>query len=354
MYILLYPRLYIGIYDALKTRVFAFWPLLIGIFFVFCVCMTNHVQGQQVTDPRSQSVLTKKSRRFLSFKRRRNKLFSGTQKPGRTLRKNTQTNMERGSNRRHTNTQNPYRTLNKREQIRQERATNIRHTNTQNPYRTLRKNKQLKIERKSNRRQTNSEFPYRTLSKNSQLKMERATNHRHTNTQFPYRTLGKRRQIRMERRSNRRQTSSEYPNRTLNKAEQIRQERATNRRLTDYNVYYLNSRNERRARIKSIFYPNKYPANSPEEQKIDARNTSRKLADYKGELAVRRSGKNMHPSAKWLGGQSSKSLAAKNRYRKRMLRQNRSNSKSNLPIYMRKEPKKPKYDKDIARDFWND
>lgn len=76
-----------------------------------------------------------------------------------------------------------------------------------------------------------------------------------------------------------------------------------------------------------------------------ARIKSKKIANYQGDIIVKRVKKGMHPSAVYKGGKVKNSYAAKERYRKRMLKKNGKKSGIEDANYQKKKAKDPKYDK---------
>lgn len=123
--------------------------------------------------------------------------------------------------------------------------------------------------------------------------------------------------------------------------------------ILNYKAGYLNTKAERRARIRSFFRPGDYPPNTPEEKIAKARRNSKLAYEYKGDIVVRRKNKNMHPSSAYQGGKVKNSYNQKERHRKRMLKRSRGNKKENLPRFMRKKESKPRYD-DVEKGLWND
>ncbi len=75
------------------------------------------------------------------------------------------------------------------------------------------------------------------------------------------------------------------------------------------------------------------------------RKKSKQMANFEGDIIVKRVKKGMHPSAVYRGGNVKNSYAAKERYRKRMLKKYGKNDGIETPNYMKKKEAKPKYDK---------
>jgi hypothetical protein len=72
---------------------------------------------------------------------------------------------------------------------------------------------------------------------------------------------------------------------------------------------------------------------------------SKKMANYTGDIIVRRHKKGMHPSAVYQGGRIKSSYAAKEKYRKKILKKYGRNEGIETPNYQKQKEKKPKYDK---------
>ena len=71
----------------------------------------------------------------------------------------------------------------------------------------------------------------------------------------------------------------------------------------------------------------------------------KKMANYKGDIVVKNMKRGMHPSAVYKGGKVKNSYAAKERYRKRILRKYGKNEGLEDANYMKQKYKKPKHDK---------
>lgn len=74
----------------------------------------------------------------------------------------------------------------------------------------------------------------------------------------------------------------------------------------------------------------------------DIRKKDKEIANYQGDIVVRRIEKGMHPSAAYRGGKVKNSYAAKERYRKRVLKKSRKNGDVHNPTEKGKE-EKPSY-----------
>lgn len=71
----------------------------------------------------------------------------------------------------------------------------------------------------------------------------------------------------------------------------------------------------------------------------------KKMANYQGDIVVKRMKKGMHPSAVYRGGKVKNSYAAKERYRKRILKKYGKNESLEDANFMKQKYKKPKHDK---------
>ena len=75
----------------------------------------------------------------------------------------------------------------------------------------------------------------------------------------------------------------------------------------------------------------------------DIRKKDKEIANYTGDIVVRRVQKGMHPSAAYRGGKVQNSYAAKERLRKRVLKKSQKNERLLNPE--KKKAPKPEYDK---------
>jgi hypothetical protein len=75
------------------------------------------------------------------------------------------------------------------------------------------------------------------------------------------------------------------------------------------------------------------------------RKKGKKMANYRGDIIVKRVKKGMHPSAVYRGGKVKNSYTAKEKYRKRMLKKYGRNDGIETPNYQKQKLQKPKYDK---------
>jgi hypothetical protein len=69
------------------------------------------------------------------------------------------------------------------------------------------------------------------------------------------------------------------------------------------------------------------------------------MANYEGDIIIRRKKQGMHPSSVWKGGKMKNSYKAKEKYRKRMLKKYGRNEGIEVPNYQKQKVKKPKVDK---------
>jgi hypothetical protein len=116
----------------------------------------------------------------------------------------------------------------------------------------------------------------------------------------------------------------------------------------------LNTRAERRARLRSLLFPKEYQANSPQEQKQTARKKSDELASFAGNRKrsyVRRI-ENAHPSARLYAQRHAvNSFETRGAAQKRGSRQMAKNKKAYLPVFMRKNPERARYS-DVEKGIW--
>jgi hypothetical protein len=124
--------------------------------------------------------------------------------------------------------------------------------------------------------------------------------------------------------------------------------------IASYNAGYLNTRAERRARLRSLIYPKEYQANSPAEVKEKARKQSDKIASFSGKRkrSYRRKVENAHPSSRAYSDRIAlRSMDARGAAQRKGARQVARNKKSYLPVFLRKNPEKSKY-ADVEKGIW--
>lgn len=124
--------------------------------------------------------------------------------------------------------------------------------------------------------------------------------------------------------------------------------------IADYDVGYLNTKAERRARLRSLIHPKEYQANSPQEQKNRARQKSDEIASFSGnrKRSARRHIENATPSSRPYNNRIAlKSMASRETARRKGARQVARNKKSYLPVFLRKKAPKSKYS-DIEKNMW--
>lgn len=334
-------------------------------------------QTKRVFSYRDKAVYNKIKKRKLTEKKRKNKKFTRSQLQYKTLQAKKQREMEKRDNKKYTKSQLQYRTLLPEDQRKMEKRDNNKYSNSELQYRTMHPRDQRAMEKRDNKKYTKSQLQYRTLLPEDQRKMEKRDNKEYSNSELQYRTMHPRDQRAMEKRDNKKYSGSLLPYRTMMPEDQRTMEKRDNNVITksqigntmirprrmdmlrrqnkhqsDYDAGYLNTKAERRARVRSFFFPEGYAPNTQMEKHVKARHASRRMADWRGDIPLRKRGSNMHPSAAYLGRAGVKSLEAKERYRKKSLKRNRRNKKENLPVYMRDSPDKPKYDKNTERGIW--
>jgi len=115
----------------------------------------------------------------------------------------------------------------------------------------------------------------------------------------------------------------------------------------DIPVNYLQKRDHmRREKERKIAsYEGDILVSTLEARARKIRKKSKEMANFEGDIIVKRVRKGMHPSAVYRGGNVKNSYAAKERYRKRMLKKYGKNDGIETPNYMKKKEAKPKYDK---------
>ena len=126
--------------------------------------------------------------------------------------------------------------------------------------------------------------------------------------------------------------------------------------IADYDAGYLNTKAERRARLRSLIHPKEYQANSPQEQHAKAKRKSDEIAGFAGKRkrSSRRKIENAAPSSRAYNNRIAlTSMNARGAAQKRGARQVARNKKSFLPVFMRKKTPKSKYD-DVEKGIWNE
>ena len=125
--------------------------------------------------------------------------------------------------------------------------------------------------------------------------------------------------------------------------------------ILNFEAGYLNTKAEKRARIRSFFHPGEFVANTPKEQHDKARDVSGDIASFKGKKRRHKvEVKNAHVSSQAENSKRSiRSYESRESTRKRTAFFMRWNRKRLLPVWMRKKEKKAKYD-DVEKGLWND
>jgi len=115
----------------------------------------------------------------------------------------------------------------------------------------------------------------------------------------------------------------------------------------DISVHDINKREKqiRQKGRKVASYEGDILVRTLEARARKIRKKSKEMANWEGDIIVKRVKKGMHPSAVYRGGNVKNSYAAKERYRKRMLKKYGKNEGAETPNYMKKKEGKPKYDK---------
>ena len=124
--------------------------------------------------------------------------------------------------------------------------------------------------------------------------------------------------------------------------------------MDKYEPGYLNSAAERKARIRSFFFPSQYQANTPGEKLKKMRSLSGKIAAYDGSIKRREYQRKMHPSARHLGRFTLASMDDRASFREKTTRDFTRDRRAYLPVYLKDKPQKPRYNKSVERGLWND
>ena len=122
--------------------------------------------------------------------------------------------------------------------------------------------------------------------------------------------------------------------------------------IADYRAGYLNSAEERRARIRSFFYPGQYQANTPSEKKNKMREKSNEIARFEGKVQRRKFNSRMHPSSRYLGKFYLASMSERSDFHRKTTIQLAKSRKEYLPVYLKERPQKPRYNRDVEKGLW--
>ena len=152
--------------------------------------------------------------------------------------------------------------------------------------------------------------------------------------------------------------SSKYadfePKIVITREEKLNIMKNKSRAIDKYEAGYLNTAAERRARIRSFFFPGQYQANTPQEKLDKMRSMSGKIARYDGKIKHRTYQTTMHPSARHLGRFTLASMDDRLAFREKITRRVNNESRGNLPSYLKNKPQKPRYDRKTEKGLWND
>ena len=140
----------------------------------------------------------------------------------------------------------------------------------------------------------------------------------------------------------------------LSSAEGRKKARAKSSMIADYKAGYLNTAAERRARIRSFFMPGQYQANTATEKLKKMRSKSAEIAKYDGIVKHRRYNTRMHPSARYLGKYQLASISERSDFHRRTTMELARSRKDYMPVYLKKRPEKPRYNRDVEKGLWND
>jgi hypothetical protein len=142
------------------------------------------------------------------------------------------------------------------------------------------------------------------------------------------------------------------PEMVLSREEQLSRKKKKSKAIENYEAGYLNSAAERKARIRSFFFPGQYQANTPTEKLNKMRSMSGKIAKYEGNIRQRAYSKKMHPSARHLGKFSLASMEDRRAFQEKVKRDFTLDKRAYLPTYLKDRPQKPKYDKKTEKGLW--
>lgn len=138
----------------------------------------------------------------------------------------------------------------------------------------------------------------------------------------------------------------------ITREEKISRMRKKSQTIENFQAGYLNSAAERKARIRSFFFPGQYQANSPSEKLDKMRSMSQKIAKYEGAIKRREYERKMHPSARHLGRFSLYAMGDREEFRAKLTKRMAKIRKVDLPAYLRESVKKPRYDKKTEKGLW--
>lgn len=122
--------------------------------------------------------------------------------------------------------------------------------------------------------------------------------------------------------------------------------------IADYKAGYLNSAAERRARIRSFFFPGQYQANTPGEKLSKMRDKSSEIARYEGKIQRRKYNTRMHPSSRYLGKFYLASMSERSDFHRKTTIQLAKSRRDYLPVYLKERPQKPRYNRDVEKGLW--
>ncbi len=139
---------------------------------------------------------------------------------------------------------------------------------------------------------------------------------------------------------------------TLSVEDRISKMKEKSKSIADYQAGYLNTAAERRARIRSFFFPGQYQANTPSEKLKKMRSKSEELAKYSGVLKARKYNKRMHPSARYLGKYYLASMSERSDFHRKTTLELARSRRDYMPVYLKKRPEKPRYNRDVEKGIW--
>jgi hypothetical protein len=217
-----------------------------------------------------------------------------------------------------------------------------------------------------------------TLSREDHKSMMREKNEEIANSEKNYNTMG-RKQHRELMRSKSRELSAAEKGFTMNRksyrnmleqksaevsgegkievissAERIKKAKEKSQLIADYKAGYLNSAAERRARIRSFFMPGKYQANTVSEKLKKMKEKSSEIARYEGVVKQRKYNTRMHPSARYLGKYQLASMSERSDFHRKTTMELARSRRDYMPVYLKKRPEKPRYNRDVEKGLWND
>jgi hypothetical protein len=142
------------------------------------------------------------------------------------------------------------------------------------------------------------------------------------------------------------------PETVLSREEKIKRMKKKSKAIDSYDAGYLNTAAERKARIRSFFFPGQYQANTPTEKLKKMRSVSGKIAKFEGETKLRKYKGGMHPSARHLGRYSLASMEDRAAFREWTAQKLSLDKRAYLPTYLKNKPQKPRYDKNVEKGLW--